>query len=333
MASPSERSTADRSFAEPWLLASASDDVDGHCANLGRWRLDYDQISRGAFKGSFTEVRLPNLQVFRETTSQRVRQYGRLGADSFGIGLPWDAHGEVNFNGCSMSPGNVIACFDAEVDLCTPPEFELRGVVMDASLIEGALASMKIELETGVWHQLRELQVAPGPAARIRQLLQFVQEVVDETPWVLSEPAARQHLEDSLLGEILEMLPTVQPCDHVKGGEARKRMVDRACELMLSRPDQPMSILDVCKGVGASRRKLNYCFLEVLGTNPIGYLRAVRLNKVRRELKRCTDERIGVYDIAVKWGFWHFSQFSLDYKRHFAELPSETLRRARIRMH
>jgi len=59
----------------------------------------------------------------------------------------------------------------------------------------------------------------------------------------------------------------------------------------------------------------------------------VRLNKVRRELKRCLDERIGVYDIAVKWGFWHFSQFSLDYKRHFAELPSETLRRARVRMH
>jgi AraC family ethanolamine operon transcriptional activator len=331
MASPSERTIADQALAEPWFLASASDDVDGHCANLGRWRLDYDQISRGAFKGSFTEVRLPHLQVFRETTSQKVRQYGRLGADSYGIGLPWNGHGDVNFNGSSMSAGNVIASFDAEVDLCTPPEFELRGVVMDASLIEGALAAMNIELKSGVWHRLRELQMAPGPAARIRQMLQLVQEVVDDTPWVLSEPAARQHLEDSLLGEILEMLPTVQPCDDIKGGQARKRVVDRACELMLSRPDQPMSVLDVCKGVGASRRKLNNYFLEVLATNPVNYLRAVRLNKVRRELKCCVDERIGVYDIAVKWGFWHFSQFSLDYKRHFAELPSETLRRSRLR--
>jgi AraC family ethanolamine operon transcriptional activator len=99
---------------------------------------------------------------------------------------------------------------------------------------------------------------------------------------------------------------------------------------MLARPDEPMSILDVCKGIGASRRKLNYCFQDVLGSNPIHYLRAVRLNRVRRELKQCIDEQIGMYDIAVKWGFWHFSQFSLDYKRHFAELPSETLRRARM---
>ncbi len=281
----------------------------------------------------FTEVRLPNLQVFRETTSQKVRQYGRLGTDSFGIGVPWNTTREVNFNGGSMSAGNLIACFDAEVDLCTPPEFELRGVVMGAPVIETVLASMQTELESGVWHQLRELQMAPGPAARIRRLLQLVQDVVDETPAVLADPASRQHLEDNLLVEIADMLPSVRPCDDVRTGEARKRLVDRACELMMSRPDQPMSILDVCKAVGASRRKLNYCFLEVLGTNPVNYLRAVRLNKVRRELKRCTDESVGVYDIAVKWGFWHFSQFSLDYKRQFAELPSDTLRRARITMH
>jgi len=99
---------------------------------------------------------------------------------------------------------------------------------------------------------------------------------------------------------------------------------------MLSTPEQPMSILDICKGVGASRRKLNYCFQDVLGSNPIHYLRAVRLNRVRRALKRCSDPHVGVYDIAVKWGFWHFSQFSRDYKRHFTELPSETLRLARL---
>jgi len=86
----------------------------------------------------------------------------------------------------------------------------------------------------------------------------------------------------------------------------------------------------VCKAVGASRRKLNYCFQEVLGTTPISYWRAMRLNRVRRDLKRCRDPRTGVYDIAVRHGFWHFSQFSLDYKRHFSELPSETLRRARL---
>jgi AraC family transcriptional regulator, ethanolamine operon transcriptional activator len=57
------------------------------------------------------------------------------------------------------------------------------------------------------------------------------------------------------------------------------------------------------------------------------YWRAMRLNRVRRDLKRGAETSI--YDVAVQHGFWHFSQFSLDYKRHFCELPSETLRRAR----
>jgi AraC family ethanolamine operon transcriptional activator len=322
-----------RTAGESWLFGASSDDVDVHCANLGRWRLNYDQISCGAFRGSFTEVRLPGIQVFRETTSQKVRQYGHLGADSFGIALPWNTSRDVNFNGASMSSGNVIACFNAEVDMCTPPEFELRGVVMDAALIEKTLAAMQIELPDGLWHQLRELKTDPGAVNRIRRLLVCVQQIVERTPQILDEVAARQHLEDNLLTEIIDLLPTLQPCDDLRGGNARKRLVERACMLMLARPDEPMSILDICKGVGASRRKLNYCFQDVLGSNPIHYLRAVRLNRVRRELKRCTDEQIGVYDIAVKWGFWHFSQFSLDYKRHFAELPSETLRRARTKLH
>lgn len=314
--------------SDHWLFAASSDDVDAHCSNLGRWRLNYDQISAGAFRGSFTELRLPGIQVFRETTSQRVRQHGHLGIDSFGIALPWRA-GDINFNGTCMSSGNVIACFDAEVDMCTPPEFELRGVVMDARLLEDTLRELQVELPEGIWHQLRELRTDPGAAERLRLLLQSVQEIIDDNPTILDLPAARQQLEDNLLTEIIDLLPNLEPCDDLRGGSARKRLVDRACALMLSTPEQPMTILDICRGVGASRRKLNYCFQDVLGSNPIHYLRAVRLNRVRRELKQCVDDRIGVYDIAVKWGFWHFSQFSLDYKRHFTELPSETLRRAR----
>lgn len=316
---------------DSWFLDVCSDDVDAHCANLGRWRLDYDQISCGPFHGTFTEVRLPDIQVFRETTSQRVRQYGHLGLDSFGIALPWGVNGHINFNGTSVSPCNIIACFDAEVDMCTPAGFELRGIVMDAALIEKALAALRVELPDGVWHQLRELRTDPSAIERFRRLLIDVQQTVDRVPWILDDAAARQHLEDNLLSEVIDLLPTLQPCDDLRGGNARKRLVDRACALMLEHPEEPISILDVCKGVGASRRKLNYCFQNVLGCNPIHYLRAVRLNRVRRALKQCTSEHAGVYDIAVKWGFWHFSQFSLDYKRHFAELPSETLRRTRAR--
>ena len=47
---PAEPSTADGAGmpAPAPLLMSSSTDVDEHCAGLGRWRLNYDQISSGA---------------------------------------------------------------------------------------------------------------------------------------------------------------------------------------------------------------------------------------------------------------------------------------------
>jgi AraC family transcriptional regulator, ethanolamine operon transcriptional activator len=49
---------------------------------------------------------------------------------------------------------------------------------------------------------------------------------------------------------------------------------------------------------------------------------------VRRGLREA-EAGATVQDVAARWGFWHLGQFSLDYKKHFFELPSETLSRAR----
>jgi AraC family ethanolamine operon transcriptional activator len=311
------------------LLQASSSDVDEHCAALGHWRLSYDQISTGAFLGSFTQLSLPRIEVFREITSQQVRQYGQLGSNSFGIGLPWHAAGEVNCNGASVSGAGAITCIDADVDMCTPKGFEFRGIVTNAALIEDLAARLGIELPRGMWHQLRVVEIAEGSVARLRALLADVHETIATAPALLDDPVARQALEDALLVEVMDMLSTARAIELGRSAAARKRTVDRARELMHGSGDRPLSLLEICKAVGASQRKLGYCFQEVLGTSPMHYWRAMRLNRARRELKRTGSTRASVYDVAVEHGFWHFSQFSLDYKRHFCELPSETLRRAR----
>ncbi|MDH6264485.1 helix-turn-helix domain-containing protein [Bradyrhizobium sp. BR13661] len=310
------------------LFQARSTDVDEHCAALGRWRLSYDQISAGAFAGSFTQLSLPHVEVFREITSQQVRQYGQLGADSFGIGLPWRGNGEINCNGASVAGSQVIACIDAEVDMCTPKAFELRGVVARSALIEELATKLDIELPRAVWHQLRVIEMDEAPVARLRAHLAAIHDTLATAPEKFDDPAARQALEDALLVDIMDMLPTARPSDPGRSSAARKRTVDRARELMHGSGEHALSLLEVCKAVGASPRKLGYCFQEVVGTSPMHYWRAMRLNRVRRDLKHGTET--SVYDVAVQHGFWHFSQFSLDYKRHFSELPSETLKRARL---
>jgi AraC family ethanolamine operon transcriptional activator len=92
--------------------------------------------------------------------------------------------------------------------------------------------------------------------------------------------------------------------------------------------EDALTVEDLCRELGVSRRTLQYSFREVLRVNPVSYLRALRLNGVRRALKSA-DQRCGsVQDIAARWGFWHLSHFACDYRRMFGELPSETLSRS-----
>jgi len=87
-------------------------------------------------------------------------------------------------------------------------------------------------------------------------------------------------------------------------------------------------VADLCIELGVSRRTLQYSFQDVLNLNPVKFLRAIRLNAVRRALKSAdANGRETVADVAARWGFWHLSHFAAEYKAMFDELPSETLKR------
>jgi AraC-like DNA-binding protein len=60
-----------------------------------------------------------------------------------------------------------------------------------------------------------------------------------------------------------------------------------------------------------------------------GYLRWKRLMAARQTLQHGTT---GVKDVALESGFWHLSYFAGEYRKLFGELPSSTLRSARLRL-
>ena len=98
---------------------------------------------------------------------------------------------------------------------------------------------------------------------------------------------------------------------------------------MLAHRDRPVAVPELCAQLRVSRRMLQYCFQEFYGMTPVAYLRAIRLNGVRRALREgARVKAVSVQDVAAAWGFWHLSQFSADYRKLFGERPSDTLRDA-----
>jgi len=86
-------------------------------------------------------------------------------------------------------------------------------------------------------------------------------------------------------------------------------------------------VTDLCEAAEVSERTLQYAFKEVMGMPPVAYLTRLRLHRVRQALQAATHGSTTVTAEALRWGFWHFGEFSRAYKECFGELPSETLRR------
>lgn len=313
------------------LFRYDSTDVHEYCANLPGWSLDYDQLSTGPFRGSLTTIELPRLDIFREVTTRKLRQSGTLGADSFTIGIPWHASSIARCNGTTLSGADTFLLnIDGEIELYTPDDFELRGISAGASLMERLAAELGIGWPPHFLRRLLAVGVDAGRMARFRCLLCAAATAVPAGPTDgVGTPAIRA-LEDGLLLAILDLVASGQPIGR-PGTAARKRTVDRARDLMLSLDGKAMTLLDICRQVGVSPRKLTYCFQEQLGISPAHFWKAIRLNRARKDLLAPTAGRGEIYDIATRHGFWHFSQFSQDYKRHFLERPSDTVAKARPR--
>jgi len=109
---------------------------------------------------------------------------------------------------------------------------------------------------------------------------------------------------------------------------ARCHAAVRAREFIDHHLDQRLSLASVCRASYSSPRALEYGFQEIFGISPMAYVRCSRLSRVRRELYVAPPVNGIVTQLAMKWGFWHLSQFSKDYYELFRELPSATLSRA-----
>lgn len=311
-----------------WARSVLTFDIDAHAAAQGGWALHYEQLSSGSFRGELTMVQLDGLRLFGEKTNLSLRQRGRLGEQVYGFAMSAAPAGDVYFDGRKVGADAILCGNGQAIDFVTPPRHHLIAAAVDRSLLNPLWERM-YQKPLAAWLERQvELRPTPESAADLRaRHLQALRESLALAQH-FPDASALSPLRDDILIEWIEALPPSVDISDLDSLARRKRLVDKACELMMANPDAPPSILDVCSRVGASRRKLNYCFQDVLGTSPTQYLRALRLNGVRRGLREAGPGAT-VQDVAARWGFWHLGQFSLDYKKHFFELPSETLARAR----
>jgi AraC family transcriptional regulator, ethanolamine operon transcriptional activator len=313
--------------------------VDIHCCRsideqarlLESWNQTYCQISRGAFDGSVSSVHAGAVRILVERMNRTVYQRGCVDVSRVAVGIPFQLEGHALLCGqVSHLDGLHVFSGPGGFEFLSPDKHVVVNLEIAPLELSDPLLRLAMDnIQQALGSQPGVLNADPTRLQAFRSTLAALLDTVTSTPSTLADASVCASFERSVVVGLSDLLLDAGDTDTRTGPAPiplrNWKLVGAVRELVEASADCPLSVADLCLRLGVSRRTVQYAFDEVLGTNPASYLRAVRLDRVRKDLLQAGS----VTDAATRWGFWHFGHFSNDYREQFGELPSETLRRLR----
>lgn len=290
-----------------------------HSAILKDWTLTYDQISSGRFESFLREISFDGIQIFEERFKPSIFQRGEARENSLCLGLFSELSKDAIWLGKSVTGHEILSCCDGDEILLRTPE-------------NSAFYSLTIPFEMlGAQHfeknNIRYNNILESEYSEIfYQKFIFLLNKILENQDFLNQHTTKQQVKSDILDLTDQFLMVSNEHFELTKVSVQKarHVVQKVCELLQDNPDSCYSIDDLCQLTFTSRRTLQNCFEMITGQSPALFLKMMRLNAVRRALQRSSEDSC-ISNIASNWGFWHLSQFSVDYKRLFGESPSQTL--------
>lgn len=125
------------------------------------------------------------------------------------------------------------------------------------------------------------------------------------------------------------MKQSIGPADEsLRACSMAPRGVAMAIRFMQRNLARPLATAEIAAAAGVSERSLRRQFQRFTGQSPVTFHRHLRLEAARQTL--CdNDAKADITTAAGMHGFSHLSRFTGQYRRHYGELPSTTLRALR----
>ncbi len=314
--SPADLSSLHGSACSFWHRSFDDSDEQAACVE-SLYPQRYHQVGAGAFAGEVTTIDLDGVLLFRERINRRLIQEGSMNV----LTIAWvpNRTGLFRSNGTDLEhEGAILYGERADFEVVCDPA-DITGVAISPEALErfphtGTEPTPKL---------LRGLHSIP--AAIAAPLCATVSRA-------FAAEDARQHqslevrgaLREEIVNLVLGIAARPDTADRKRCQHTYARIFDAAKQLLHSHLGHSLTIPQLCRQIGVSRRNLFYAFDAVLGVSPHQYLRTIRLNAVRRTLKQLPPGNRRIGDLAWEYGFSSPSQFAADYKHRFGQLPSQT---------
>ena len=308
---------------KPFAVRYQFGDVDELGEVTRAWGVDFRQLDRGRLEGSVAQWADPSMQLGRVTLSRRIDQRGAPPRELRTFAIPADPAMRLNWRGRHVTGSQVLVFpLGGELECVSAPGFDMLIVSVAPELLDDAACRIGL---SGFARLLREHEVLTLPPLALDVLR-------GEVAWRLHAAVARpgEHdtqVHDEIPSLLVQGVGAGMPHERESTRSPRARLVRQAVELIHERDHHLLTMSELCRLVGVTERSLQRGFKELVGVSPKQYLLAHRLSGVHRMLHHADPTRTRVVDAADEWGFWHMGQLAADYRRHFGEKPSQTLRR------
>jgi AraC-like DNA-binding protein len=293
-------------------------DADEHAQNLANFGQSYFQIGKGSFQSTLQQVALDGLHVFAESANRLIVECGQVLPGSIALG--WIAPASNPDKRAAMPMGFTRGGDDWMLRL--PPDREMVGITMQAEEFDQLVEPLGLPMTRNAKAHIRLMRGSQAFLA----LCSSISEIgahAQRLERAEMRAALRQQLLDGIFCALGESQASPSPrLTQLTYGD----IVRRSQNLILENPESPLTVLDLCTRLRASRRTVQKSFLQVTGESPSSYLRRVRLGGVRGLLRSIPADQMNIGDAAARWGFFHLGNFASDYRQLFGELPSQTRR-------
>ena len=300
-----------------------------HARSMSGWRREVVQLSPGEFSGCVTEVGGCGLYAADEHISHSLFHIGSAYTGGLALGVVRQRHGQLAlWNGQPVDADTVLCVTDdAEMVLRSYEHCRIRWLFVPWKMLDehapmrACLASQEESAALGIRDE--------SLAARLRSCVAGVcrwSESVTNSPELAHDAFSAGHEEVVRIArEFVSGYLASVPSLGVEETHAM-RILRATRAYIRENVGEAVSIADLCDAAATSERTLRNACEIITGESPMAFLRAMRLNQVRRSILNA-DDSVSITQIGTRWGFLHMPQFSKDYRALFGELPSETVRR------
>ncbi len=291
---------------------------------LRSWNIQINQLQRGRPINRLKQLSTGNLQLAFASFTGRTHQRGdpppgrtiALCADQ-NTDLIWRKK-QVDANELMIFPTG------SELDVVTRNTVNnLFTITMPDDLFSSRFKGGNRDVCDTLFAKHELLHLPSQEILKIRSLCRNYLHAIDHQPKLVRSQVFLRAMEEELLSTLSQALFSSENTLWRPTPKAVKQPWTKIEEILKTTLNAPIKVSQLSQAAGVSERSLLRLFQKRFGLSPKAYLNRVRLCRVRHELKHSSG-KVRISDVANNWGFWHMGQFAADYRKLFAELPSET---------